>query len=422
VKQLNIGVVGAGIVGLAVAYHLIKQGAQVTVFDRDPQGDKASFGNAGAIAVTEVMPASTPANLWRVLGWMLDPLGPLAVRPLHALRLLPWLTRFARAGTAAEVERISRALARLNARVYEDLVPMLADIGLVGDLHRNGALSVYESDHGYRRDNAERVRQRELGVIMQEMSGEEARQMEPALGPLVQRAVLFPQWSYVSDPKRVVDALRDWVLRSGAVIRTGEVLNITSGDKGSVLVQTTDHAHATDRVVVAAGAWSALLARRIGDRAVLESERGYNMTLPNSGITLTRELIFAERKFVATQLDCGLRIGGAAEFGGLNASPNFKRSAALIELARRYLPQLRTEGGVSWAGHRPTTPDSLPVIGRSHTNEQVFYAFGHGHLGLTQAATTGRLLSEIVLSKPPSIDVTPYSIGRFNRDERGHVG
>jgi D-amino-acid dehydrogenase len=147
---------------------------------------------------------------------------------------------------------------------------------------------------------------------------------------------------------------------------------------------------------------------------LLESERGYNSTLPDPGITLHRQLIFAERKFVATPLSCGLRIGGAAEFGGLNAPANFKRSRALVELAHRYLPELRIEGGTNWAGHRPTTPDSLPVIGMSKGHPKVCYAFGHGHLGLTQAATTGRLITDLIVGRRPAIDLSPYDIGRFN--------
>jgi D-amino-acid dehydrogenase len=412
-NQRRVVVIGAGIVGLATAYHLLKDGARITIIDRDPQGDKASFGNAGGIAVTEVVPASVPGTLWRVWGWMLDPLGPLAVRPAHAPKLLPWLVRFARAGSPTEVQRISRALAAINARVYDDLVPMLADVGLTAELHRNGALSVYESERGYRLDAAEWDCKRSHGVVTREMSGDEAREMEPSLGPLVQRAVLTPEWSYVSDPRRIVDGLREGLIRNGVSLQGGEVRTIRKGATSPLVVQLEGGSTEADQVVIAAGAWSKSLAQSIGDRVLLESERGYNMTLPHSGVSLKRQLIFAERKFVASPLSCGLRIGGAAEFGGLKAAANFKRSQALVALARRYLPQLRTERGTEWAGHRPATPDSLPVISRSRQLPDVFYAFGHGHLGLTQAATTGRLVSDLLFQRPPPIDPHPYDIGRF---------
>jgi glycine/D-amino acid oxidase-like deaminating enzyme len=415
VSEPPIVVVGAGVVGLAVAYHLVKSGASVTLIDRDPGGDKASFGNAGGIAVTEVVPASAPGALWRALGWMLDPLGPIAVRPRHAPRLIPWLVRFVKSGAPQEVERISRALAAINSRVYDDLVPMLSEMGMAAELHRHGALSIYETEEGYQRDVPEWDCKRSHGIVAEDVSGEDARRMEPALGPLVHRAVLTPQWSHVSDPKRVVQGMSAWLRKGGVAIRTGEVRRILPGSTSPLTVEIAGGERiGAGKAVIAAGAWSANLARCLGDPVLLESERGYNTTLPSSGIVVKRELIFSERKFVATPLSCGLRIGGAAEFGGLKAPPNFKRSRTLAELARRYLPELKIEGGTNWAGHRPTTPDSLPVIGASKHQPNVLYAFGHGHLGLTQAATTGRLVSELVFQRTPSIDLTPYDIGRFS--------
>jgi D-amino-acid dehydrogenase len=168
-----------------------------------------------------------------------------------------------------------------------------------------------------------------------------------------------------------------------------------------------------DALVVAAGAWSGRLARLIGDRALLESERGYNTTLPNPRVTLQAEVIFAERKFVATPLAMGLRIGGAAEFAGLEAPPNFARPKALVALAKRYFPGLNAEGGREWMGHRPATPDTLPVIGRSPRRQNVFYAFGHGHTGLTFGPTTGRLIADLIAGRPPSLDLAPFAIARF---------
>ncbi len=410
----TIVVIGAGIVGLAVAYHCLEEGAAVTVIDKDPEGDKASFGNAGGIAVTEIVPASTPGVMWRAPRWLFDPLGPLTIRPSHAVKLMPWLWRFVRAGAPKEVARISTALSALNRRVYDDLLPMLQRTDLSSELHRNGALTVYESEIGFHRDAKEWAVKRSHGIAVDMMGGDEARDIEPALGPNIRRAVFTPQWSHVNDPKRLVDALRRWLQDQGVIIASGSVQRIASSGEGEPSATLRDGKKIqAGAIVVAAGAWSALLAKTLGDPALLESERGYNATLPAPGVVLEREIIFAEKKFVATPLSCGLRIGGAAEFGGLDAAANYKRAEALLRLAPRYLPGLKTSSAINWAGHRPATPDSLPVISRSAAHPNVFYAFGHGHLGLTQAATTGRLVADLIFSRPSSIDLTPYSISRF---------
>jgi D-amino-acid dehydrogenase len=410
-----VTVIGAGIIGLATAYSLMKQGAQVTVVDRDPEGDKASFGNAGGIAVTEVVPAAASVTPSRVIGWMLDPLGPVAVRPFYAATLLPWLLQFAKSGTTSEIERLSRALATINSRVYEDLIPLMRDVGLECDLQQNGALSLYETEEGYRRDAADWECKRRRGVVFEDITGAEARRLEPALGPIIHRAVIMPAWSHISDPKRLMTALRVWLQKHGASIKRGEVVGIVHDQTASSILQL----HGGEQIssvntVVAAGAWSSTLVRGLGDKVLLESERGYNSTLRDPGITIARQLLFAERKFVATPLSCGLRIGGAAEFGGLHAAPNYKRSRTLVELSKRYLPDLRAEGALHWAGHRPATPDSLPIIGCSMRHQNVFYAFGHGHLGLTQAATTGRLIAELVFQRRSTLDLSAFQIGRFN--------
>lgn len=405
----RILVVGAGIIGLSCARALVADGHRVTVLDRDPPGDKASFGNAGGLGVTEIIPASVPGLVWKVPGWLFDPLGPLSLRAGHLPKLAPWLVRFLRSGSWPEVERITGALARLAARTYDDMLPLLAELDLMGDLHQVGALWVYESREGFEADSRFRVMRRRYGLVCEELDGAAARAMEPALSEAVRYAMFTPQWSHVSDPKRIVDRLRVRLEEQGVVMVKAEA----AGVAGNELITGDGGRLSFDRLVVAAGAWSGRLARLIGDRALIESERGYNTTLPNPGVSLSREVIFAERQFVATPLDMGLRIGGAAEFAGLEARPNYARSNALAELARRYLPGLNTEGGTRWMGHRPTTPDSLPVIGRSLRRSDVFYAFGHSHTGLTFGPTTGKLIAELVAGRTPSVDVAPFAIERF---------
>lgn len=407
---LRTVVIGAGIVGLSCARALNRDGHAVTVIDPDPAGDKASFGNAGGLGVTEILPAASPGVIWQVPGWLADPLGPLSLKPSHLPRLVPWLLRFLRSGTPAETERIARALVPLLGRVYDDYVPLLDELGLAGDLHRVGALWAYESRAGWERDASAHAARRRHGIAVDEMSGAEARRLEPALSAVVDRAVMTPQWSHVSDPKRIVDRLRE-ALAAGGVAFTARKALAVDGQA----VRTEGGAPVPfDKLVVAAGAWSGAIARQLGDRALLESERGYNATLPTPGVSLDREVIFAERQFVATPLSVGLRIGGAAEFAGLVTPANHKRSDALVTLAKRYLPDLDSRGAVPWMGHRPTTPDSLPVIGPSRRRPDVVYCFGHSHLGLTLGPTTGRLVADLVAGRPTPVDVAPFAITRFN--------
>ncbi|WP_026615210.1 NAD(P)/FAD-dependent oxidoreductase [Ensifer aridi] len=412
--QTSVIVVGAGIVGLSVAYEALQGGAAVTIIDRDPEGDKASFGNAGGIAVTEVIPASVPGLWKKVPFWMLDPLGPLALRLSHTPWLVPWLWEFARVGTAIEVSRLSKALAEINSRVYDDLVPLFSKVGLAGDLFRKGALTVYESENGLKNDKHAWDAKRSLGIEIQELTASQVREMEPALGPIVKSGVFMPQWSHVTDPKKIVDVLRNWLVANGVHIVRGHVERVKPMTNGADVVLKGGQKINARKVVIAAGAWSARIAKQLGDRVLLESERGYNTTIASPGITLEREVIFADRKFVATPLSIGLRIGGAAEFGGLEAAPNYARSKALVKLARSYFPEMREEGCVEWSGHRPTTPDSLPVIGRSRPSSDIIYAFGHGHLGLTQGPTTGKVVGDLIFGRKPPVDLAPFSVARFS--------
>ena len=407
----RIAVIGAGLAGLACAYSLAAEGHAVVLLDRDPEGDKCSWGNAGGIAVTEVVPASVPGALWRVPGWLVDPLGPLSLHPLHAPRMTPWLWRFVQAGQAHEVRRIAAALGALLGRVYADLLPLLDDLGLAACLRRVGALTVYESRAALARDAAEWDLKRRQGIECRELPGGELRDLEPALSPGLQAGVFTPAWSHVTDPKRIWSALLGAVQARGVAVERQEVLGL--GGAGELLLPSGPAAF--DITVVAGGAWSGRLARSIGDQVLLESERGYNTTFPSPGVTLTREVIFAERKFVATPLDTGLRIGGAAEFAGLERPANHARAGALAALARRCLPGLTSDGGTVWMGQRPATPDSLPVIGRSPRRADVIYAFGHGHLGLTLAATTGRFVAALAAGRDPGTDLAPCSISRFSR-------
>ena len=401
----RIAVIGAGVVGLAAALALRADGHEVIVFDRDPEGDKCSWGNAGALAVTEIVPRSGPGLLRKIPGWLLDPLGPLALRPGHLPRLLPWLARFLASGRAAEVAKAAAALAALHALTAGEWRRLLAATGMSGELRETGALTLYRTERGFAEDRRFWAISRAHGIAFEELTPSAARAMEPALTPDIARAVFTPGWMHVSDPKAIWAGLLAAARGRGIGIRRAEITSLAA--PGVVADERFE------RILVAAGAWSARLVHSAGERALLEAERGYNTTLPRPGIEVGRELIFAEHHFVATPLAVGLRIGGAAEFAGLAAPPNYARAAALLTLARRYLPGLDPAGGTVWMGQRPSTPDSLPVIGLSPRRPDLAYAFGHGHLGLTQAAGTARLIAELIAGRAPAIDPAPFAITRF---------
>jgi len=411
----DVIVVGGGIVGLSCARSAQRRGLKVTLVDRDFEGDRASHGNAGGIAVTECVPLSLAGLGLKPLKWLLDPLGPLAVRALHAPSMLPWFLALRRVAQPTRYQAIARALAALNDRALEDFESLMSDLGLSAEVHKRGALTVYQTDSAWKSDADEWKLKRSLGVRWRPIDAGELRSLEPGLAPIFRQGVMLEDWAHVDDPKRIVTALRQLVFGQGAEHVQGRAVTLRVGSTARGEVELEDGRRlSADKVVVAAGAWSALLAKTIGDRALLESERGYNTTLPHSAHQLTREVIFAERKFVATPLAIGMRIGGAAEFAGVDAPPNFQRSAALLKLARRYLPDLDERDAQQWMGHRPATPDSLPVIGTSPRSDAIVYAFGHGHLGLTQGATTGELVADLLTRAKPSVDMSPYAISRFH--------
>jgi glycine/D-amino acid oxidase-like deaminating enzyme len=409
-----VAVIGAGIVGVCTARYLQRDGCRVTVIDPLPPGKGASFGNAGGIGVTEVVPLSIPGTIWRVPRWLLDPLGPLTIRWTYLPQLAPWLWRFWRAGTRRQVEAASRALASLLATAYNDYDILLGEAGVRDIVRRNGCISLYESEEALRRDALEWDIKRAYGVRVKRLGPEEIRQMEPDLAPVFAAGMFMPDWGHVADPYRVVTAIAETFVRNGGTIKAGRAVDFEIGPEGPrALLTDGGERIAFDQLVVAAGAWSRKLAGRLGSRVPLESERGYHATLPRPGVELRRMLHSAAGGFVLTPMAMGLRLAGTVELGGLKAPPNYARARVLVKRAKRFLPGLDAEGASTWMGHRAALPDSLPVIGRSPHFANLFLAFGHGHLGLTEGATTGRLIAALAAERPPGIDLAPFRADRF---------
>ncbi len=406
-------VIGAGIVGVCCALELRKKGFDVTILDRVAPGESCSFGNAGVLAAWACVPASMPGTLGQVPRWLLDPDGPLAIRPWHLPRLAPWLVRFLRAGRAARIPAIADALLAVNGPTVALYKALAKEAGAPELIRESAYIHVSRDPQGFDLDAPDWRLRKERGATLTPLAGGELRELEPALDPAYRSGVMVAPQGYTTNPGRLVKVLAEYFQRLGGEVRQAEVLGLSPQPSGPVRLETTAGEFAADRLVVAAGAWSAKLAAWIGVKIPLEAERGYHVTFAEPGIELRHMVTEAKRMFIATSMEPGLRVAGTAEFAGLDAAPNWRRARVLAGLAKRLFPGLDTARPSEWMGQRPALPDSLPVIGPAPTAPDVVFAFGHGHTGLTAAPMTARIVAGMVAGEPLNLDVRPYRVERF---------
>jgi D-amino-acid dehydrogenase len=406
-------IVGAGIVGICTAIRLAENGKTVTVVDRTGICEETSSGNAAAFAFSDVLPLAQKGMIRNLPKWLADPLGPLSIPPSYMPRLAPWLFRFWRAGRASVYEPALAAQAGLMKLAEAEWMALMDESGTRSMLREDGSLELYESEAEFAASLPGWAARKRFGIEFRHLEGAALATLQPGLSTQFVKGTFVPGWKTVSDPKLLGKALWTHAVRLGVRFRQGAVAGVEAGQAGARVILDDGATIGSERLVIAAGAWSHRLARQLGDRIPLETERGYNTTLPIGAFDVRRQLIFSGHGFVITPLETGLRIGGAVELAGLDAPPNYARSKAMLEKAKRFLPGLRADGGQEWMGYRPSLPDSLPVIGRASRCRNVFYAFGHGHLGLTQAAATARLIADLVSGKPSAVDLSPFSPQRF---------
>jgi D-amino-acid dehydrogenase len=408
----EVVVIGAGVIGLSAALMAQARGLSVTVVDREGPAAGASAGNAGAFAFTDILPLASPGILKKAPKWLLDPLGPLTIPPAYALQIVPWLYRFWRACSPRAVAASTAAQTAMMDLSRAELEPFLATTGTLPMLQKNGNLQVYESEAEFRASLPGWEARTEHGIEFQHMVADEMAAVQPGLSPRFIKGTFTPGWWSIADPKLYVQALADQFRAAGGRIVISEVTGLTP-QAGKVSIHTKGETMTSEKVVLAAGAFSHRIAATLGERIPLETERGYNTTLPPEALDLRCQITFGGHGFVVSPLSTGIRVGGAVELGGLSLPPNFKRSEAMLRKTKTFLPALQTEGGRQWMGFRPSLPDSLPAIGRSKASPHVVYAFGHGHLGLTQSAGTARIVADLLTDRTPPVDLTPFNPQRF---------
>jgi D-amino-acid dehydrogenase len=417
IEGKRVGVIGAGMVGVCAASYLQRDGHSVFIIEAGEPGRGASFGNAGAFNASSVTPASMPGVMWNVPGWLFDPLGPLALRWRYLPTIAPWLIRFVRAGTPEKVHAQARALRPLVGATLDALMPLVRDAGAEKLVHRRGHLYVYRSPLGPEKDRLAWELRRENGVEIDEFDADELRQLEPSLSRDYVRGILVRENGHTSNPLGLVHSLLDHFLRSGGEITPARATGFRLDGGRLAAIRTDQGDIAAEAAVVCAGAWSKPLAAALGDRIPLETERGYHLMIRDPEVMPRIPTADADGKFVATPMDTGLRFAGTVELAGLAAAPDWRRAHILLEQGRKMLPGLAAnhpEDRISvWMGHRPSLPDSLPALGPSRVTPDVVYAFGHGHVGMTSAPMTGKVIADLVAGRPPSIDITPFAPSRF---------
>lgn len=410
----NVTIIGAGIVGIATAAYLRRDGHDVTVVDLRPPGEYCSFGNAGILSPGSCVPLATPGVLWNVPGYLADPQGPLTVRWPYVLRALPWFARFLAASRETRVERIADALRALLKQTFDAYQPLVQHAGVSDLLRRTGYVVLYRTREAYAGDAIAWGLRRERGVVIEEFGADEVKRRVPQIAGDYEVGLYLPEQGYCANPERLTKSLAAQLVRDGGKLVQRKVLDLEVTVDGPRALITDGGPMPVETLVVCAGAHSNEFSARLGDRLPLEAERGYHVTYSDPRVELPLPVFMPEHKFFLTPMEMGLRIAGQSEFAGVDAEPNYARADILAQHMARILPGLSSADATKWMGRRPSLPDSMPVIGRATRFVNVYYAFGHGHVGLCGGAPTGRIIADLVSGRTPAIDVMPFSASRFS--------
>ncbi|MBO6827111.1 MAG: FAD-binding oxidoreductase [Sneathiella sp.] len=410
-KSYHVVVIGGGIVGLNTAERLLADGHQVTLVEKTGIAAGASFGNAAGLAISDIMPLASPGIVKKAIKWFLDPVGPFAVVPQDLFKVMPWLIKFLKAARPAQFKTSIDVQASLMHLAAETYPKMLERTGLQDMVRTNGALHLYESEASFKADLEKWKFREKHGITFQTFDKTALHQFQPGLSDRFVAGIYANTWKSVSNPNDFCHAIFAYLTEKGVNFVQKGVKNVKND--GVELEDSTEIK--ADKIVIAAGPWSKTLAAALGDNIPLIGERGYNTTLPKSAWEeLDHTLVFSDHGFVVTPLANGVRVGGASEIASLDSPANYKRSEHMLNKADKFLPALNTEGGEQWMGRRPSIPDTLPVISYSSASDSIIYAFGHGHLGLTQSTATGELVANLIQGeKPNKINMNALGAARF---------
>jgi D-hydroxyproline dehydrogenase len=411
-KNIKIGIIGAGIQGISNALFLQKKGFKVTIFDRDEPGSPAaSYGNAGHFSPYASVPINRPDVLTDVPAMLLSSKGPLALRWNYVPKMIPWFLKFIKNCTTKKMMHTAKNMHQILDLALPAYDELFDEIELGGLVEKKGILYIWNDKNLKSRELEINIRN-ELGVDQQIVTPKEIHDLEPNIKPIYHGGVYYQHGRHARNPKKILLKLYDLFLRKDGKFFKMNIKDLDFNDEKPV-IKTETQSFLFDKVVIACGSFSKKLTDNLDEKIPLDTERGYHVHFKDCDHLLSRPVIFQNRGFGITPMEQGLRVVGTVEFGGLNNPLSKARVKNLIDNAKYIMGDL-PEHEDEWLGFRPTLPDYLPVIGPSKKYKNVFYCFGHHHLGWTLGPISGKMISGMIAEENTNLDLKPYSSLRFS--------
>jgi len=410
-KDLKIGIIGTGIQGVCNALFLQKKGYQVTLFDKDEPGNlSASYGNAGHFSPYASIPLNRPDILTDVPAMLLSSSGPLALKWNYVPKMIPWFLKFLKNCSTKNMMHTAKYMHQILDLALPTYDELFDEIDLSGLVENKGIMYIWNDKNIKSRELEIKIRN-EIGAEQQLLNQKEIHDLEPNIKKIYHAGVFYKKARHARNPKRILLKLFDLFLKKGGKFLKLNIKDITFDNEKPTLKSEAQQ-FTFDKVVIACGAFSKKLTDKLDEKIPLDTERGYHIHFKDCDHLISRPVVFQNRGFGMTPMEQGLRVVGTVEFGGLENPVSKGRIKNLINNAKYLLDGL-PEHEDEWLGFRPTLPDYLPVIGPSKNYKNVFYSFGHHHLGWTLAAISGKIISKMIADKKTNLNLEPYSSKRF---------
>ena len=408
----SIAVVGAGIVGVCSAFFLQKSGFKVTLFDKEDPGTMTSFGHACTFADYANIPVNSPELFRKIPSMLFNSEGPLSVDLLYILQNLPWAFKFFLNCRKDKVEDIAKNLANILQHSRLSYEQIFKEVNVSKYIKNEENIYIYDSKNSYETALEDANLRKKNNIEVKELSKKEVHDLEPQLAPVYYAGQLFVGSRHTTNPLAITNKIFASFIEGGGAYKNENIKNVIQKEN-SIEIIFNENRKEFDEIVIAAGAWSNIIAKMIGENFPLDTERGYHVLFETSQKLIDRPIGWSQSGFYLIQIEDGIRAAGTVEIAGLKKPPNIKRIKMIEKQARSILPQLGKVKS-TWLGRRPTLPDAMPVIGRSTKNKNVLYAFGHQHIGWTLAAVTGMTIDKLAKNSKPNFNIDAFSPSRFD--------